>query len=788
MRKLLYSLFIFIFSVSVFAQEQKDISQMTKEDVLELTYDELLEMPFEDVMKLADIVGVSMDELYEMLLNKDVVSASKKVESSFEAPLSTSVVSYEDIVSSGARTIEEALRLVPGLIVREKTNGNFDLHIRGNDNLPSRHMFLYSENSITLVMIDGRQVYNYVNGGTFWETLPIGIEDIDRIEIVRGPSSALYGPNAVSGVINIITKKANSKKLQVTADAQAGSLSSFISSMGIQKKVSDKLSFRVSGNYQGMDRSSDLLYVFKANDRQGGYISKEELNLLTEYVNTPLDSGTYSVYDPADDINGMYPDPGRSKDLLGVNTFINYKVNKNISTDFSAGYQSSEITSSTMGDNPTIYTGRQSNTAYGDLQAKIYGLKIQMNVLDGWQDIIRQDTGFKVDVFTYNAVAEYDINIGDNLNIRPGMTYQQAAYNDLHYLKEGKGFLNGKREISNTAMSLRADYKPVDPVRLIAAVRGEKYSTHDDLYFSYQFIGSYNANDQHNIRFVYSRANRGPFLIDAYANYVWIREERPIPGVIHFKGADNLDLLTMDMMEFGYRVKPTNKIQADFEFFQTKTKNFGALYPDSVNLFTLNYNDPSIIPTRPYVSMTYQNIDLTAKQTGFTGTVSYVVNKDLVVKIFGTYQITKAYNAISVDQDKAVEDMIIAAAVTYSTSGGAVSTWQNQQFRDPDNLIEEEDHKWTPTFYGGSSIDYTLPNGKLRLNLNAYYYTQQELYSKYGNEIIDPKLILNAKVSYKVFKENYLYLNMRNLLGDHNEYPYMDEIRTSILAGLHIDF
>lgn len=224
MKKIFFILFIFTLTFQIpFAQElPKDISKMTKEDVLNLTYDQLLELPFEDLLKLADIVGVSLDELYEMILNKDIVSASKKVESSFESPLSTSVISHDEIVESGARTIEEVLRLVPGLIVREKTNGNFDVHIRGNDNLPPDHMFVYSENSITLVMIDNRPVYNYVHGGTFWETLPVGIEDIDRIEVVRGPSSALYGPNAVSGVVNIITKVQESKKLSVDANAQAG--------------------------------------------------------------------------------------------------------------------------------------------------------------------------------------------------------------------------------------------------------------------------------------------------------------------------------------------------------------------------------------------------------------------------------------------------------------------------------------------------------------------------------------------------------------------------------------
>jgi len=62
-------------------------------------------------------------------------------------------------------------------------------------------------------MIDNRIVYSYFTGGTFWETLPVDIVDIERIEIVRGPASALYGPNAVAGVIHIITTKPDRKGL-----------------------------------------------------------------------------------------------------------------------------------------------------------------------------------------------------------------------------------------------------------------------------------------------------------------------------------------------------------------------------------------------------------------------------------------------------------------------------------------------------------------------------------------------------------------------------------------------
>ena len=153
---------------------------------------------------------VSTDDLLMMsfadLMDVQIESASKKKESLFDAPLSTTVLTAMGIENSGATSIPELLRLVPGLIVREKTNGNYDVHIRGNDNIQSG--VVNSTNTKTLVMIDNRIVYNYFQGGTFWETLPISVDDIEKIELIRGPASALFGPNAVTGVINIITKKA----------------------------------------------------------------------------------------------------------------------------------------------------------------------------------------------------------------------------------------------------------------------------------------------------------------------------------------------------------------------------------------------------------------------------------------------------------------------------------------------------------------------------------------------------------------------------------------------------
>ncbi|HMG93784.1 MAG TPA: Plug domain-containing protein, partial [Chryseolinea sp.] len=174
----------------------------------------------------------SDEDLYELsleeLMNVPINSASKKDETLFDAPLSSYTITKADLDKSGATSIMEALRLAPGVIVREQANGMYDIHIRGLENLTRTNGTFLKTNSYTLVMVDNRPVFNHGLGGTNWESLSIDINDVERIEIVRGPSSPLFGPNAVTGVINIITKRLGDSKTIATATVQAGSLGTAI--------------------------------------------------------------------------------------------------------------------------------------------------------------------------------------------------------------------------------------------------------------------------------------------------------------------------------------------------------------------------------------------------------------------------------------------------------------------------------------------------------------------------------------------------------------------------------
>ena len=142
-----------------------------------------------------DLLGFSIEELMQI----DVTLVSRKAESLQKAPAAVFVITNEDIHRSGVTSVPEALRLVPGVHVARIDANKWAISARGINGRFSRHM---------LVQIDGRTVYTPLFSGVLWEAQDVMLEDIDRIEVVRGPGGTMWGANAVNGVINIVTKSA----------------------------------------------------------------------------------------------------------------------------------------------------------------------------------------------------------------------------------------------------------------------------------------------------------------------------------------------------------------------------------------------------------------------------------------------------------------------------------------------------------------------------------------------------------------------------------------------------
>jgi len=133
----------------------------------------------------------------EQLGNLEVTTTSKSPEEVWKTPAAINVITSKDIERSGATTIAQALRLAPGVEVARIDGDKWSIGIRGFGSRLCRSV---------LVLIDGRTVYTTLLAGTYWEVQDTLLADIDRIEVIRGPGATIWGPNAVNGVINIITK------------------------------------------------------------------------------------------------------------------------------------------------------------------------------------------------------------------------------------------------------------------------------------------------------------------------------------------------------------------------------------------------------------------------------------------------------------------------------------------------------------------------------------------------------------------------------------------------------
>src|SRR5579862_3083484 len=143
-----------------------------------------------------DLTAISIEDL----MNLKVTSVSKTEQKLSRTASAVFVITQEDIERSGATNIPDLLRMVPGLDVAQINGSTWAISARGFNDQSSDKL---------LVLIDGRAVYSPLFSGVNWDAQGVPLENIDRIEVIRGPGASVWGANAVDGVISIITRRAD---------------------------------------------------------------------------------------------------------------------------------------------------------------------------------------------------------------------------------------------------------------------------------------------------------------------------------------------------------------------------------------------------------------------------------------------------------------------------------------------------------------------------------------------------------------------------------------------------
>lgn len=191
-----------------------------------------------------DLTQVSI----ENLMNMEVTSVSKKEQKLSQVAAAIFVITPEDIRRSGATNIPELLRMVPGLDVAQINANTWAISARGFN--------LQFANKL-LVLIDGRAVYTPLFGGVNWDTQGVPLEDVERIEVIRGPGGAIWGANAVNGVINIITKKAGDTQGTLATGGGGTQVQEF-GTLQYGGKIAGSTNYRVFTSYQNNNHLPDF--------------------------------------------------------------------------------------------------------------------------------------------------------------------------------------------------------------------------------------------------------------------------------------------------------------------------------------------------------------------------------------------------------------------------------------------------------------------------------------------------------------------------------------------------
>lgn len=458
----------------------------------------------------------------EDLSNIRVSSVSKHNEKITEAPAAIYVITGEDIRRSGVTSIPEALRLAPGIEVARLDAHNWAISSRGFNDLFANKL---------LVLIDGRSVYTPLFSGVFWDVQDTLLEDIDRIEVIRGPGATLWGANAVNGVINIISKSAKETQGGLIT-AGYGTEEQGFGAVRYGGKLGDDVFYRVYAKVFNRDDSA-----LPSGERNNDDWRAWRTGFRTDWE--PSAQNLFTVQGDA-----YYGEEGQ--------TYFLFKP--------TPGQQTVRSRIDVYGGN---VIGRWTHNFSAESELK----------LQAYYDHTSRDAGwFNEDRETGDVDLQYRTPIGDWQSIVAGIGYRYTySYNlrsnfTVQYSPPDRG-----THIFNTFIQ---DEITVIKDRLRLTL-GSKLEYNDYTRWEIQPSGRmlWTPHEKHSVWASVSRAVRTPSRTDNEARVTTgvfpagMLTPAPFPAVTTFDGNSQFKAEVLMAYELGYRVQPHRKLSLDLALF-----------------------------------------------------------------------------------------------------------------------------------------------------------------------------------------------------------------------------
>ena len=488
---------------------------------------------------------LEMDILQLMQTEVVVTSVSKRPELIHKAASAIYVLTGEDIRRSGAVNIMEALRMVPGVLVSKLNQNRYAISIRGfNQRLGSDKL---------LVLMDGRSIYSPVQSGVFWIGQDTVLEDIDRIEVIRGPGAALWGSNAVAGVINIITKSADKTQGGLVAGG-VGTEEEGFATLRYGGKLENDLNYRVYAKYRDRDDGIAANGNDAFDDKQigqGGFRSDWQIN--------KRDSLT---------MQGDY-----------------YRLNSNL--DFSSRFVSLAA-GSTPFQGTNVQEGANVLTRWNRTFEDASSTQLQV-----YYDRLKRKSGVPFD----NVVDQFDIDFQHNFllakshNFSWGLNYRYTLFN-----LETTSIIQNTQDDSHLASLFVHDEIELipDELNLILGAKLE-YNIFSGLEVQPSVRAAWNPSPNHTLWAGFSRAVRLPTVTDENisVNQVLVPPFAIFPtgNPTLIQQNPNTGMKAEELLayELGYRAKVNDKLNFDIT----------AYYFDYDNLIQSNTGAPSFFVPGP---------------------------------------------------------------------------------------------------------------------------------------------------------------------------------------------